>query len=1117
MKTPSMGDRSLMRMHSLRVLPCLVLAALRLSLTGADASSGDRLRNPPDSALRSQFLNPSPETRPGCYWYWLDNHVTKEGITKDLEAMSQAGIGRAYIGIIGAGYSGLKPNTDIPALSEPWWENVRHAIREAGRVGVEIGFFNSPGWSQSGGPWVKPEQSMRFVVSSEIRLKGPQKFSGQLPKPPGTVQEITVLAYPSPQNDEQKVPEKERTATLVTFESAEPVTIRSVTIQPVKSVAVNADLEVSEDGQTYRKITSFPVNRSNLAVKVGPMPLAPVVVSILPTAGRSFRLKFSGACELGDIRISSALRNASVYEKQLAKMCQGALPSFDHYTWPSESASAKAGLTISGKEVRNLSSLLKPDGTLEWEVPPGEWMVQRVGMASTGTKNSPAPPEATGPEVDKINREPLKQHFDAYIGKLLASMPEQDRKAFKYVIADSYEVGSQNWTDGFAEIFRKRYGYDPLLWLPVLTGRVVESPEKSDRFLWDLRRLVADRVATEYVGGLRDLSHEKGMTLWLENYGHWGFPAEFLQYGGQSDEIGGEFWPGLNLGRVEVRCASSAAHIYGKKRVWCESYTGGPLFMNTPRDLKANGDWSFSEGINQAILHVYIHQTFERNGPGVCFPWGTEFNRHNAWWNLGMKPWIDYQRKCTVMLQAGNSVADVAYFIGEDTPKMTGIQQPALPKGYDYDYINAEVIQNRLTVKDGRLVLPEGTNYRVLVLPPSETIRPEVLRKLKALVDAGATVVGPAPKKSPSLENYPKCDQEVEALAKELWGSGKIRPVTDLQIVLTCGPDVVVPPGVAWKHRSDGNREIYFIANQENKARDEKISFRVKGKEPELWWPESGKTEPTSAFKLQGDCVEVSLHLEPLTSVFVVFEKPATASRQAPAQAWNPVTVTQAVYYAIDGAGKADVTSTVAALVAKGPFAVTYEILGSDPAYGHVKRLQVDYTANGESGSAVFGEGEEVRFHPSKIIAGPWDVQFGEKKVTLDKLMPWSEYADPDVKYYSGEAVYRKEFEVSEMKPYTVLDLGEVNAIAQIKLNGNDLGVLWKPPYRINVSKALKAGKNTLEITVVHTWHNRIIGELQPGATPTVFCSHKFGKPTDALQPSGLLGPVKLIEETSRK
>ncbi len=417
---------------------------------------------------------------------------------------------------------------------------------------------------------------------------------------------------------------------------------------------------------------------------------------------------------------------------------------------------------------------------------------------------------------------------------------------------------------------------------------------------------------------------------------------------------------------------------------------------------------------------------------------GTEFNHHNTWWNLAMKPWVDYQRKCSVMLQAGYPVADVAYFIGEDTPKMTGIRKPAVPAGYDYDFINAEVIQNRLSVKDGRLVLPEGTSYRVLVLPPVETMRPEVLRKIKALVEAGATVVGPAPKKSPSMENYPTCDQEVEALVKELWDTGKIRVVKDLGTLLPCGPDVVVPPGVVWKHRTDGDRDIYFIANQNDKARDEKISFRVKGKEPELWWPEVGKIEPVSAFKLQGDRTEVTLHLEPLTSVFVVFEKPATQDR-------------------------------VAAQIPK-----------------------------------IFAQ----------EITGPWEVQFDEKKVTFEKLVPWPENTDPDVKYYSGEAVYRKEFEVLAVKPGTVLDLGEVNAVAKVVLNGKDLGVFWKPPYRIDISRGLQAGKNTLEITVVNAWNNRIVGDAQPGAKPTVFAYRKIRIATDPLQPSGLLGPVKIIEET---
>ena len=1012
-----------------------IVIAVAHSATAAEAANVAK----PGDALAGRFLNPPEETRPGCYWYWMDNKITKEGLTKDLESMKQVGIGRAYIGIINQGHDANK--TPL-SLSEEWWDYLRHAIREAGRVGVEIGVFNSPGWSQSGGPWIKGEQSMRYVAGAEMRLKGPQKFSGKLPAIKDATGDIAVVAFPAPAFEDQTLPETSRTPTTVGFESPKPVTVRSVIIKPKATISVTAEFQVSEDGQSYRTLKSMPVDRTNTMVSVGYVPLAPIVMAIPPTTGRHFRLLFSKSCELGEIQVSSAIRVESVYEKQLAKMFQGAILPPSAYTWPEQPKADADQLAVPEKSVRNLSQFLGIDGTLTWDVPAGDWVVRRMSLVSTGAKNSPAPPEATGLEVDKMNRQHLKSHFDAYIGKLYASMPAHERKAWKYVIGDSYEQGSQNWTDGFAVTFQQRYGYDPIPWLPVLSGRVVENSEESDRFLWDLRRLVADRIATEYVGGLRDLSHEKGLSVWLENYGHWGFPAEFLQYGGQSDEVGGEFWVGGHLGKDEIRCASSAAHIYGKKTVWAESFTGGPAFLNTPRELKRIGDWSFSLGVNQRILHVYIHQPLEKKGPGTCTWFGSEFNRNNSWWNLGMKPWVDYERRCTVMLQAGNPVADVAYYIGEDAPRMTADKLPALPAGYDYDFINAEVIERSLSVKDGRFVLPDGTSYRLLVLPEKTSMRPAVLRKIEALVAAGGTVLGSAPKKSPSLENYPKCDQEVEGLARRLWGSRNIRTDRDLKPVfadLKCSPDVIVPSGIIWKHRSEAGREIYFIANQDNKVRDEKISFRVSGKEPEFWWPESGKTEKAAAFKLQGDRVDVPLHLEPLTSVFVVFEKPASGNREA---------------------------------VAK---------------------------PGGESAA--------------KELVGPWAVQFGEKKVTFEKLMPWPEHADPEIKYFSGEAVYRKEFEFSRVKAEAILDLGSVNAIARVKINGEDLGVLWKDPYRFNISKGLNAGKNSLEITVVQTWNNRIIGDIQPGAAPTLFISRKIGKATDPLQPSGLLGPVRIISE----
>jgi hypothetical protein len=272
----------------------------------------------------------------------------------------------------------------------------------------------------------------------------------------------------------------------------------------------------------------------------------------------------------------------SYAEKQLIKVFQDPQPPFDFYSWPPQAEPENAGLMIDPSKVIDLSKHMSPDGTFHWQVPTGDWVVVRTVAVPTGTKNSPAAPEATGPEVDKMNRKALQTHFDAYIGELLRRVPAGDRKAWKHVVADSYETGPQNWTDDFLADIQKRYGYDPKPFFPTFGGRIVGNADCSDRFLWDVRRMVADRVSIDYVGGLRDLCHKNGLKMWLENYGHWGFPGEFLQYGEECDEISGEFWATGNLGSVELRDASSAAHIYGKAQVFAEAFTGGPLFTSHP-------------------------------------------------------------------------------------------------------------------------------------------------------------------------------------------------------------------------------------------------------------------------------------------------------------------------------------------------------------------------------------------------------------------------------------------------------------------------------------------------------------------------------------------------------
>jgi hypothetical protein len=1155
---------------------------MALAMAGGLAALGAHAAGIAD--LEKDFATPPEATKPRCYWYWMDGHYSKDGITKDLEAMRRVGIGEAYIGII-ADQSRLAPG-EVKALTEPFWETMAHAIREGTRLGVDIGVFNSPGWSQSGGPWVKPEQAMRHLVLPELRLRGPQKFSGRLPRPVGDFQEVAVLAFPAPEGDADSIAsiggKVSKQPGVVIIELPQSFTARSLTVSPYQRVNVTAELEASDDGRTFRPIRRFGIDRHNLGVEVGPVPLAPVTVAFPTTTARVFRLKLSASENIGEVQLSGAARVDSLAEKSLGKVFQDPLPPFDFYTWPQQAEPDGSDRVIAAAAVQDISQHLRADGSLDWDVPPGDWIVQRVGMVPTGTKNSPASPEATGLEVDKMNRRALKSHFDAYVGELLARIPAAERKSWKHVVADSYERGPQNWTDGFAAEFQRRYGYNPLRFLPVLTGRMVGSAEQSNRFLWDLRRLVADRVAVDYVGGLRDLCHEHGLKMWLENYGHWGFPSEFLLYGGNADEVSGEFWESGDLGSIELRAAASAAHIYGKRQVFAEAWTGGPMVHSTPWSLKRRGDWAMCEGINQFVLHVYIHQPRDDRQPGINAPFGTEFNRHNTWFELS-SGWMEYLRRCSVLLQAGVQVGDIAYFIGEDAPKMTGTRQPELPAGYDYDYINADVLLHRARVESGRLVLPDGMSYRLLVLPPSETMRPETLAKIKSFVDAGLTVLGPLPSRSPSLQGYPGCDVAVQKLAAEL--KGRVRADGNIRAALQVPPDVngLNPAPVLFTHRRDGDTDLYFLSNQSDAPAQLTPAFRVSGKVAELWHPETGMIERVASESGEG-VTRVPLRLEARGSVFVVFRSSSKGLERVvdftrngqpvmPIVAKRPVIQIQKASYGVpgDAARIRDVRSQIQAMVNAGEsgFAVGKLNEGGDPAYGVVKSLMVEFTADGlpikstvrEPDSIYLGlpdaavsvahlrsdkEGRlsllawepgtyEVKtangatmraaisaVSPARELTGKWDVSFPPKwgapeKITLDRLGSLSESAITGVKHFSGTATYTKTFDwkpvaknerrVSEIW----LDLGEVQALAQVTLNGRDLGTVWKPPYRVNITEALRPGANALEIRVANLWRNRMIGDAAlPEAQRYTWSSSAHFPPHTDLPRSGLVGPVTI-------
>lgn len=1031
----------------------LCLCGSLLSLTGCVK---DKRGDMTFAELEEAFKTVPDSTKIGVYWYWISNNISAEGVVKDLQSMKKAGINRAFIGNIGL--------TEVAqgkskVMTDEWWKVIHTALKTATELGIEIGIFNSPGWSQSGGPWIKKHQSMRYLDHASVLVDGGNNLEITLPKMENT-QSIKVLAYPCIPEVSEKWSFTKKIGESVSMKMKAPDKNMRSFILKIKTPIKSYGRLFAKEGDSFKLLKEFDIDRSNFALNVGFIPDAPIVISLPENAADVYKFEMDNSGN-GDctVILSSKPYTERYAEKTLAKMFPTPLPMWDDYLWDEQPIVRDKAQLIDAEKVIDLTTYVK-DSVVRCSLPEGKWQIVRYAMSTTGVTNSPASPEATGLEVDKMNKEHLKYHFDSFIGEILKRIPIEDRKCLKVTVMDSYETGGLNWTDDMEERFIKAYGYSPVPFLPVLHGEVVESPDVSDRFLWDLRRLIADCVSYEYVGALRDISHEHGLTTWLENYGHWGFPGEFLQYGGQSDEVAGEFWSTGDLGNIENRAASSCAHIYGKRKVWAESFTvGGGDFARYPYEMKQRGDRFFTEGINATLLHVYIHQPYENCFPGINAPFGNEFNRHNTWFSH-LDLFIDYLKRCNIMLQRGTYVADVAYFIGEDVPKMTGAIDPALPKGYSFDYINGEVLMKYASVKDGLLTLQSGMKYRVLVLPNLNTMRPEILEKVKSFVDEGLIVMGDAPMKSPSLKNYPDADKKVLAMASELWGNENLpvhkygegmvysRSYSLDSLLLENGilPDMKTKDNdpVLFIHRHLTDGEIYFVSNQSESYIEITPEFRVKDMQPELWNPVTGEMRYLPEYKSSKNGISVNLYLDKNESVFVVFR----------------------------------------------------------------------------SSKKAFNGGKNYPRESEILdIVGTWDVHFKSLNATVDKnckmneLNSWTEFEDEDIKYFSGTATYKTTFHVKEMNSESYyLDLGKVMVMAKVKLNGQYIGGVWTSPYRLLVTEGLKEGENTLEIEVVNNWVNRIIGDLnKPIESRTTWANVITWKPESELQKSGLLGPVKLI------
>jgi hypothetical protein len=733
-------------------------------------------------------------------------------------------------------------------------------------------------------------------------------------------------------------------------------------------------------------------------------------------------------------------------------------------------------------DVLDLTAKFKPDGSLDWTAPPGEWQVLRFGYTlNDHCRVSTCSEGWDGYAIDPFDAGAFKRYWDAVVAPLIADAEAVGRASaragssaasphpLKYLHTDSWEVEVANWTPTLLTEFKRRRGYELLPWLPVIAGKMVNSREESNRFLNDFRRTMGDLAIANHYQLFRDGAREHGLLIHPESGGPHAVPIDAQQCLGFNDAPMSEFWAWSwrhrigDENRFFVKQPASAAHTYGRKLVLAEGFTTiGPHWQETLWDnLKPSFDHACTEGLNLLVWHAFVCSPASEGMPGQQYFAGTHLNPNVTWWEKSA-PFFAYINRCQALLQQGLPVADVAFYYGDHVPNFARLRKsdPAkLGAGYDYDVVTEEVVLKRMSVKDGRLMLPDGVSYRALVLPERGAISLPVLEQLKQFVKAGATLVGPRPVVATTLQNYPLADAQVAKLTAELWEgkSGKGRVIagpTGREALQTLGvkPDFetaanpVLP--LSYIHRRDGDAEIYLVANRTNLSGTAACAFRVAGKAPELWDAVTGERRFATAYEETDGRTMVPLDFTPCGSWFVVCREPAA---QHPASARSNT-------------------------------------------------------------SGVM---------PLQEISGAWTVRFdtnwgGPASVQFSPLVSWTERAEPEIRFYSGTAVYETRFErpqsaIGNPQSAILLDLGNVRELAEVRVNGKSCGVTWTPPFRVDITAAVQPGANQLEVEVVNFWPNRIIGDAALPATQRTRTNIRKLTADTKLMVSGLLGPVQIL------
>lgn len=968
----------------------LILASLCLLGSCQDPSTGKRQADTPVSYdyLSSNFQHPERIYGVNCWWWWLNGNVTKEAISKDLEAMKSKHFQGAMI--FDAGGHNQRGNKDIPDGplfgSEEWKELFVFALDEAKRLGLEIGFNIQSGWNL-GGPCVTPQYAAKQLTFTEIKVAGGKPLTQKLPLPQirkDFYKDIAVLAFPAGK-------------TLLSGETIE---------------ALDLKLGFHELGGS-----------------------APDCRFLLGNTPRGKKQK----------------------------------PDQEVYR-------------VNPDEVVNLTARMDKDGLLTWDVPSGEWNIMRIGYTCTQSEVSTSSNGWQGDVLDYMSKEAFDYYWNSVVEPILQVAGDHAGTTLKFMETDSWECGGMNWTDLFTDEFRAYRGYDLLSYLPIIAGHVIEDIQTSNAFLADFRKTLGELVAHNHYARFAEQAHRYNIGIQPESAGPHAGPMDGIKNYGFSDIVMSEFWsPSPHRPRTQdryfVKQAASAAHIYGKKIIGAESFTTiGPHWNDELwSKQKPSFDHEICSGLNRLYFHTFTCSPAEMGLPGQEYFAGTHVNPQVTWWNQS-DALIDYIRRTQLLVQSGRFVADILYYYGDHVPNVFPFKESdpagALP-GYDYD-VTDETIFMQLKVENGKIVVPGGISYQVLVLPTHRVLSLPVLKKTEELLKQGACIIGNKPERMVSLVGGTAAQQRFQQVSEQIWGTtndpqgekpyGKGKVVwgvsaRDYLSAQNIPADFAIAEEAAasdidYIHYTIGTTHVYFVSNQTDKRKNVTARFRVSALQPELWDAQTGTIRDAKAFGQAAEITTVPLTLEPFGATFVVFNRPIGKETQ-----------------------------------------------------GDAARNYPDY--------------ETVQ-----TIDGSWTVHFdpergGPGSVTLPELIDWTTHQDKGIKFYSGPATYNKSFTCKKEKGASYfLQLENVKdvGIATVRINGKDKGIVWTKPFRVEITEELQDGENSMEIEVVNSWYNRVAGDEMSSGTKkytqtNVVLGHDFaGRPLQEipLEPSGLLGPVTI-------